>query len=283
MSGLERWTPNPGDLSWLGPAENLDLILQNGGAFLFRKLPWDSSFFGKSMWKLEQFNLGFEHKNSHHGSLNQILKMIGADHCISVVDSNDSLSADDLQEQGWECVESRVQYSLDLAHYQPKSDFEVVEATLEDINPLGDVAAHAVNPWDRFRRDCFFDSDRVEALFKLWVKNSIEKSFADSVVRPSESPYAFLSVKNHLSQGREKISVVQAGLAASSKTGHGIFGKLTESTLSSAKQSGADFYLCATQEENIAIRRSLEKIGMNVCSRQKVFRSPQSQSKPLMR
>jgi len=269
---LPRWTAPTDPTKWFQSLENLRVIRTNELVCIARPLAWDSDFFAKSMWKLELIGVTLQGTHIDHGNLNDTLKNLGAHHCITIVDASQTEILRCLEELGWECVENRAQFFIELNQFNVSQPFPTIPATEQDSIALAEVAANAINPSDRFRRDSFFEKTQIDSLMKLWVKKSIDGTLADTILRPADEPYAFMATKSYLQEGSSKLNITKAVLLASSRSGEGIFQKLTEQTLQVSYDLGMDYYTLATQHDNKAALRSCIKIGMQEGPPQKVYR-----------
>lgn len=150
-----------------------------------KKLEWDSQFFGFSVGNIfirEQKNEPII-LNSDDYTLIQ-LKSI---HPIEVISNTHHFSYE----------ETRIIFSKDLVNI-PKPDYPIINF---DENPIAeslfyDLALES-GKHSRYRLDENFSDQQFIDLYKLWIKNSINKTFADKIfyIKENENVKGFITLK----------------------------------------------------------------------------------------
>ncbi len=207
-----------------------------------KRLDWDSDFFNLEVGELiidtsDDFELGnFD---------------------LLYVKSNEKES---IELNGFEKThcETKVVYYKKLLDFQPMNN-QVVELseTNYSINELNQLAFESGNH-SRFKLDNRIDNRKFEELYELWVKNSINKSFADEV---------FIYLHETVIAGFVTFKVVgdyaAIGLIAVFKTfqGKGIGKELLFKVENELLKKGINELRIPTQEENHQACGFYEKLG----------------------
>lgn len=166
----------------------------------FMILPWDTDFFGFTVAKILPSRL------SNH-DLENILTQLDR-LCVSLVywacDPADRESRDAGLALNGFLADKKVTYKIDLKNaeeFRPLSVHRCIEeysATYPDAN-LENLAIQA-GVYSRFNIDPKIGKERFEKLYRLWIKESVSKTIADSVLVFKEKGKAIgmvtLSAKN---------------------------------------------------------------------------------------
>jgi len=139
-------------------------------------LAWDSNFFGFKVAKIS-------YKVFNIKELNQILELLRKEGFMLVYYSSLNVLSDDklLLKYNGQLVDEKVtffkQVNVSLSDDRAISNFELNYPTPQMIN-LGIESG----VYSRFKLDSRISNDKFEALYKLWVINSVNKSIANSVL-----------------------------------------------------------------------------------------------------
>lgn len=235
----------------------------------YRKLAWDSEYFGVPMYRVEFFSstLDGESAVTAYRELLETLKNTVAAHSDSFyvfaeIPSDAILPLQGGCAAGWRLVESRLTYYHDrLQQFDYPQRFKVRQAVVEDIPNLREVAAVSRNAFDRFHSDYFFSAATADAYLSTFVENSV-KGFADVVLVPAVDnlpPNAFLTGSYAPEFAGKKIA--RMILSAVGTQRRGWYVKLIAELSQHFKAQGVDICHMTTQSTNRAVIRTWEKLG----------------------
>lgn len=243
---------------------------------LFTKLDWDSSFFGKQIWKLQ---CAFWKNSVRHETLAHLCEIErdlidnGAQYVFGFIPTSCIETVDVLGRNGWSVIEFRVLFYRDLHDINDLNRYPVIAASSEDIKPLAQVAAEIINPYDRFHADDYFDPKKVNVFMRTWVRNSILNNFAaDAVLRPEEGPQAFLSINHRKHLYPLGIQDTQLVLSAVHPHMKGWFGRLISEAAHISKEIGAKYISLTTQINNMGAIATCQRLNMKIGSTTLVLR-----------
>lgn len=251
----------------LAAGEGVLELHEEGGSFLaLRALPWDSRFFGFGHARIDA--AGFDSRENGERVLSRVeraLSSAGVRYFFAQVPVSDLMALDVLGNAGWSVVENRLTYWMeDLSAFQPTRRYAVRSAVPGDIPELEDVAASAVNVYDRFHADPLLEP-RASELLRIWVRRSVADGFADGVLIPATGPKAFMTYL-HLKQEWETsgTSISQLVLSAVHPSAPGWHPRLVSEGLVHLRDAGAVSAVMTTQASNRGVVRSCEHVGFRL-------------------
>lgn len=226
----------------------------------FKILDWDSNFFG--------FKVAALLKERYGGiSLSLILNHLKNNEYRLVYwasDSNDKESQDAAKEYGGFLADKKTTFTQELDKLEIESDPDIksiVEYSHKHPSPelinLGILSGE----FSRFRVDNNIPADKFAGLYKLWITNSVNKNFADSVfVKYYENKVsAMVTVQ-------KKIDTGIIGLIAVDKIlqGKKMGTALVYKALEWSKEKGCKTAKVVTQLDNKPACRLYEKCGYRI-------------------
>ena len=209
-----------------------------------QELEWDSKFFNRRVGKLTL-------SQSKKYELNTIKQsLFDSDFDLIYIFSDSGID-------GIEAIDKKVIY-INLAPQADINDMSIIDyfGTSDILYPLAYQAGHK----SRFKIDSNIENDDFERLYRLWVDNSINKSFADyiKVYVQDHKPIGLITAKRY----SNKISI---GLIAvdNEHRGKGIGKKLMNSIMNIASKENLSVEV-ATQADNIQACRFYERLGFSI-------------------
>ena len=161
-------------------------------------------------------------------------------------------------------ADRKVTYVIDIEHISKQSEsFGWLIEEYADTLPCTDLEdlAIQVGEYSRFRVDPRISEDKFVALYKLWIRNSVNKQVADAVlvVRQSGKIVGMVTVGKKNERGDIGLFAVDSGMRG---------GKLGTALVSGAQEwarrKGFRFAQVVTQGENAAACRFYEKCGYHI-------------------
>lgn len=269
----------------LAPELDLTAVVSTPGlgpvAVIAEILPWDTEFFGFVVARLDAalrlHEPAYQILGDLGSAIDRLLELCrerGVRFIFSPVDARDAALARALGSRGFEFVESRLYYHRPLADFAYSERYDTRLANEDDVEPLSEVAATTVNPYDRFHSDPALSGAVVDRLMRRWVRASICEGFADAVLVPNVArPEAFLTIKYHKeSWHRWGRAVSQAPFGAVGPGCRGWYVKLISEICHHLRDLGAEHFFMISQATNNAVVRCWEKLGMRYGKNVLVFR-----------
>ena len=240
----------------------------DGIAIYWRKLDWDTGFFGVSTFRVDYTTWAPGTGYAAIGAAFAALRAsLAAQHTsfylFAEVPCEDTGVIAGMGSAAWRLIETRITcYRDDLQQFEPKARYPVRSAGADDIPALRTSAIAAVNHFDRFHADDFFTSAEADSFLGTFVENSV-KGFADEVIVPLDGPAnAFLTgnyVKSPATLASRKIG--RMVLSAVSPERRGWYVKLIGELSQKFKERGLDTALMTTQATNRAVLKVWERHG----------------------
>lgn len=276
----EEWTrdlPPADDLRWIHMSDG---SAEEWGIFAER-LPWDSSFFGYDVARLNGiFPLAAPlHRPaadllSPLAALMEQARQRGVRYLFASVDPRDLALLRALGAKGFALIETR------LFHHGPVREPELAErfaarrAVPADVPSLTRVASQTINPYDRFHADPFITADQATRLMETWVEQSVLGRFADVTIVPDmPEPTAFVTYRYHKDKwARWGVRLVQGVLSAVAAESMGWMGKLGPEVNYHLAREGAEHSFGSTQVTNRAILWFAQEAGARFGRCEHVFR-----------
>ena len=240
----------------------------NGVTIYFRKLGWDTDFFGIPTFRVDYAawpeGTGYDAIAAAFRALRQHIAASEAGfYLFAEVPCEDTGVIAGMGSAAWRLIETRITcFRDDLQKFEPQSRYDVRSAVLDDVPALRTAAIDAVNHFDRFHADDFFTAEESDRFLGTFIENSV-KGFADEVIVPLDGPAnAFLTgnyVKSPPSLAQRKIG--RMVLSAVSTERRGWYVKLIGELSQKFKERGLDTALMTTQATNRAVLKVWERHG----------------------
>jgi len=228
----------------------------------FKKLIWDSDFFGVPVFRVEYSFLPL-------GIQEEVVKAAFTELQIAIASDNDEfyifgeVPAEDTQTcmgmtgAGWRLIETRLTYVKDdMQKFEFIEERQTRNAELGDIPELRTTSSNAINPYDRFHADSFFSDREAADFMAVFAENSV-RGFADVVLVPATGPAdAFLTgVYLPKSDVTGNLKIAKPVLSAVSKNRKGWYKHLIGSMGNQFKAMGVDIAFMTTQSTNRAVQK----------------------------
>lgn len=172
-----------------------------------------------------------------------------------------------LERNGFELKDTIVHYRVDLGeaeYFAPTSDFNVREATTDDLPAVREIAKGAFRDYiGHFHKDRRLDRQRCDELYERWAENSMkDKDLADTVLIAEEnrSILGFFAIKltaNHESQG------ILSGTAIEAQ-GRGIYTAFIKEAINWSKRQNLRDLVLGSQVNNYRVQNVWMKVGARV-------------------
>ena len=249
-------------------------------AVIAERLPWDSTFFGYDVGRLDAvlaLDAGSQDDEDLQGAVTALLQTATTrqiTYLFASVDARDASLLAVLTRAGFTTIETRVCYHRSLAGYDARERYGVRIATAADVSSLSVAAREAVNPFDRFHADPFIPRGDADRLMARWVEASILDGFADATLVPDvPSPKAFCTVRYHRDRWDAwGVRLSQPVFSAVSAEYRGWYRKLLSEIHYHLIGVGAQHVYLTTQEQNRPVRRTWEKLGYRQAKTEYILR-----------
>jgi dTDP-4-amino-4,6-dideoxy-D-galactose acyltransferase len=224
---------------------------------LVRFLEWDSAHFGVRLGRLQATTLALDSAMAVVEEMRR--ERIDCTYCF--FDANDRSSCHAAEQGGARQVDLRMSYELDLLR-APKIEArpDIRSATASDIPALERIAETAHRD-SRFYFDGRFEEAKVNDLYRIWIRKSVARTFADEVltidIEAVPAGYVTLSMK----ETEAEIGLIAV---ADSARGGGIGRALVQAAISTTIQRGAKRLSVVTQGRNAAAQRLYQRAGFTI-------------------
>ena len=238
---------------------------------LYTALPWDSEYFGVPTFK---FLTGLFNPSAPVAgrvaalrAWQQELANTSGFYCFAEIPVEDTVLLQTLTTSGWRLVETRLQFYHDqLADFnQPR--YAVRAARVEEAEHIGQIAAAARNPYDRFHADTWFGDARADAFLARYASAAVQ-GYCDTVLVPDELSLpvdSFLAISDLKADAtRLGVGLSRVVLTAVGPQNRGWHQRLVSETVHRAREQGAHYVLMTTQATNRAVLRTCEKLGFRL-------------------
>ncbi|UOR03962.1 hypothetical protein MUN82_13510 [Hymenobacter aerilatus] len=245
----------------------------NGVQFLYSFLPWDSDFFGASIYKL--FTVIYTANSTAQEVAIAVkafllyTKEINCAYLFIDIPIEDTLLIQALGIAGWRMVESRLNFYYDTISDFKYAQFPTRKAAPEEAELIGHISATARNEYDRFHADEWFGNTRADAFLHRYATAAVE-GYCDTVLVPNEPD---LVIDSFLAIDDAPIHAAKLGFRASrivltavGPANRGWHLKLAAATIHRAREMQANYVLMTTQATNRAVFRTCEKLGFKLGS-----------------
>jgi len=247
------------------PADKLEEELQSNQAevelvdivSLFKKLQWDSAYFG--------FNIGFISCLRLTPNIERIVKDFTKSEKIELLEylcnCHDKVSVINAEKSGYSFVDIRLTFERHLNNdicINEKEGYRVGKGRLQDIEKLRSTSSDIYKD-SRYYFDGEFDREKVIEFYVNWIKKAILGKFDDYayVMYRKDDPVGFCSVKEY------KKNAVSIGLVGIDKAvqGNGMAEYLLNKSLMKLRENGKKYVEVVTQGRNYEAQRLYQKCG----------------------
>lgn len=245
------------------------------------RLPWDSSFFGYNVARLNGiFHLEAPYsrfESDFTGAIEALLdnaRYHDIAYLFALIDSRDLATVRALCRTGFELIETRCFYHRSLTDYAYERRFPCRLATADDVESLTYTAQTMINSFDRFHSDIWIDPGDADRMMRKWVEASVLDGFADATIVPAmPNPKAFCTVKYHKSKWDTwNLNLAQPVFSAVSENLRGWYLKIISELHYHLIDLGAEHSFLSTQITNKSVIRVWEKLGYSFGRSEYVFR-----------
>lgn len=238
---------------------------------LLAELPWDSEFFGTRTIKLltALFDpiVPLANRVLAVQAWQQQLAATGSFYCFSEVPAEDTALLQTLTASGWRLVETRLQFYHDQVTEFEQPRYAVRSAQPEEAEHIGQIAAAARNPYDRFHADPWFGQTQADAFLARYASAAV-RGYCDTVLVPDEPGLAvdaFLAISDLVNDASQLgVGLSRVVLTAVGPQNRGWHLRLVSETVQRAREQDAGYVLMTTQATNRAVFRTCEKLGFKL-------------------
>jgi dTDP-4-amino-4,6-dideoxy-D-galactose acyltransferase len=224
---------------------------------LLAELPWDSEFFGTRTIKLQTAlfdpTVPLASRVLGMQDWQQQLSAAGSFYCFSEIPVEDTALLQTLTASGWRLVETRLQFYHDQVAEFKQPRYAVRSAQPEEAEHIGQIAAAARNPYDRF--------------LARYASAAVQ-GYCDAVLVPNEPGLpvdAFLAISDLTDDARQLgVGLARVVLTAVGPQNRGWHLRLVSETVQRAREQGVSYVLMTTQATNRAVFRTCEKLGFKL-------------------
>ena len=224
---------------------------------LFKKLQWDSDYFG--------INIGYVSCLRLTPNIERIVKEFTRKEKIDLLEylcnCHDKVSVLNAERSGYSFVDIRLTFERHLTNtfsLPMRKDFRVDKGCLQDIEKLRSIASDIYKD-SRYYFDGEFDRSRVIDFYVNWIEKAILGNFDDYafVMYRKDDPVGFCTIKEY------KKNAVSIGLVGMDKEiqGNGMAEYLLNSSLMKLKKRGKRYVEVVTQGRNYEAQRLYQKCG----------------------
>lgn len=224
---------------------------------LFRKLAWDSDFFGFNVASIACLRLT-ENIQKQVASFIEKEKIELLEYQCDCHDRTSILVA---EKAGYSFVDIRLTFSQKLLwdySVEQKPGVEVRKATEEDIPALRSIAHDAYQD-SRYYFDGHFDREKLIQFYELWAEKAVRGQLEDFayVVTQEGKVAGFVSIKM---EGKHRARIGLVGVDSSSR-GAGLGMHMFMCVLKELQDQGIEYVHVTTQGRNYAAQRLYQKCG----------------------
>lgn len=238
---------------------------------LYTELPWDSAFFGtrtiKLLTGLFDPAISLASRVAAVQVWNTQLALQGDYYSFSEVPVEDTHLLQTLTSSGWRLVETRLLFYHDHVSEFSLPRYAVRAAAIEEAKHIGQIAAAARNPYDRFHADAWFGDTRADAFLARYACAAVE-GYCDTVLVPDEPGIlvdSFLAISDLTSDAKQiGIGLSRVVLTAVGLQNRGWHVRLVSETVHRSREKGVKYVLMTTQATNRAVLRTCEKLGFRL-------------------
>jgi dTDP-4-amino-4,6-dideoxy-D-galactose acyltransferase len=226
-------------------------------------LDWDSSFFGVNVARLVNFSSPADVRSSEFcAAREQGIKLL-------YVSAVEPLSSDFTQLYGGELVDIKTTYQINFAKLDLHAASLGLAEPCSDLNtlPLSELEDLAVQSgeYSRFAIDHRIPRERFEALYKIWIRRSLNKEIAFEVLTISDADRVAGLITLGEKNGKADIGLLAVG---ASFRGKGYGQSLIHEAHKRFVIKGYKYGQVVTQGNNLAACNLYKKCGYEVGARE---------------
>jgi len=238
--------------------------------FVFQKLPWDTSYFGMTTYKLSYVLFAHRDESVLTKACSSFIEFVFREKAYLFIEipSEDILLIQALCKAGFALIETRLTYYRGNLDQYNEPRYAVRKATEADSQNLMRVAREMRNEYDRFHADSVFSTRAADEFLATYVEQSL-KGFSDVVLTSGESGLpsdSFLTAK-YFKSDWNKLGVPVSKMvlsAVSANTNKGWYKKLISEMTYHLRDVGAKYIFMNTQSTNRAVFYTWEKLGYSL-------------------
>lgn len=224
---------------------------------MIKKLNWDSDFFGYAVGQFEIDNFADINKEV----LFQEAKDFRLVYILTTREINDNL-------EGIKLVDIQTTLTKELLDTREFSELNLTEYLSDKKDQqLNDLAIQS-GAYSRFKTDTNFINNEFQRLYLQWIKDSIKRILADSVIvyKKNGDCHGFVTVKY-------KQDYAEIGLIAvhEQSRGKGIGQELITYASNLARDKGLDRVVVKTQWENNIAINLYKKSGFKITAKKYIY------------
>ena len=234
-----------------------------------QRLEWDSGFFGCCIYKVSGLpENGFAEEWAEQSKGFREARW----NAFAEVPSEDTAAFRRLAIAGFALTETRLTYYHTLKNL-PAYGRAARLATESDIPHLEKVASGAVNAYDKYHADPFFNSRETDRYLETYIRNCV-KGFAEAVFVPDlpESPASFVALarlkENRPGEPRPFFRIPLTACLPANKGWH--YDLCLQALRYSLSRDGACLVM-TTQSTNRAVIHNCEKLGFKLGGTTHIF------------
>lgn len=235
--------------------------------FVWKILPWDSSYFKRRILRIDLILADHDSKEALGKAVSRFTGEVAGDgdYIFVNIPCEDMNLIQGLSQTAFRLVETRLNYyftSFDEAVIPP---VPVRRAVTSDIPALKNVAMRMRNIHDRVHSDPAFETAEADAYLGTFIEESV-KGFADMVIvpdLPGREPFGFLAANNP--ENVLSYRIAKLVLAAVDSRDHkGWLYHLLSGVIQELKKQNTDILTTITQASNRPAIRTWEKAGFRL-------------------
>jgi len=242
-------------------------VSSEGISIFFKKLQWDSEFFGIPTFRIEYASIPSESSErtitNSFDEFRESLSSINSEfYVFAEIPSEDTAVLVGMTGSRWRLVETRITcFHDDMENFNFSNGLPTRSAVKDDIPVLKSTSIEAVNPFDRFHADSFFSGKQADDFMAAFIENSVN-GFADEVIVPATGNADAFVTGKYLHQ-LESIGVIAGKnvLTAVSTNRKGWYSHLIEGLCNRFVENGVYTAIVTTQSTNRPVHRVLFNHG----------------------
>lgn len=227
-------------------------------------LEWDSNFFGIKTGKLDFADIPVNELIARIKTVNNCnfqLVYIFTPH-------NDKVLKEEIVKAGGQLYDEKVTYSLNISEFSPVFSEFISSCKGAEIDKDLETLAIESGTFSRFRTDPKIPRKKFEDLYRLWMTNSLNGTFAKEVFAYEENGKRLGMVSIDIRKGEGWIGIIAVNEAFRGKA----IGKLLiHAAIQFCKENNLNILNVQTQMENTGSCAFYEKIGFQIRSIEDVY------------
>jgi len=224
---------------------------------MIKALEWDSNFFGLNTGKLDAVNLsGDELVSALSTAKNSDFKLV-----YIFASHHDETIKKKILMSGAKLTDEKVTYTMNVSEFNPILSENICSRIGSELNTEFESLAFEAGQYSRFRTDEQIPRKKFEELYSLWMKNSLNGTFAKEVFTWEEEGKKLGMVSLGIRNGEGWIGLIAVNEAYRGKS----IGKhLIHSVIDWFRKNKIEILNVQTQLENKSSCAFYEKVGFNI-------------------